>query len=110
MMPDIDAATRAAIDDAVDDAIARIRARAARLGESFSALADALARATAGGKRFRPALVAASFQAFAGRAEASPALFPVAAAFELLHSAFVVHDDVIDHDIMRRGSPNVSGE
>ena len=110
MTPDIDPATRAAIDDAIDEAMARIRGRADRLGESFTALADALARAMAGGKRFRPALVAASFHAFAGRADTCPALFPVAAAFELLHGAFVVHDDVIDHDVMRRGSPNVSGE
>ncbi len=34
----------------------------------------------------------------------------MAAAFELLHTAFVVHDDVIDHDTVRRGIPNVAGE
>ena len=33
----------------------------------------------------------------------------VAAAMELLHTAFVVHDDVIDGDRTRRGRPNVSG-
>jgi geranylgeranyl diphosphate synthase type II len=33
----------------------------------------------------------------------------VAAALELLHTAFVVHDDVIDADTVRRGRPNVSG-
>ena len=30
--------------------------------------------------------------------------------FELLHTAFVAHDDVIDHDTVRRGIPNVVGE
>ena len=33
----------------------------------------------------------------------------VAAAVELLHTAFVIHDDVIDGDDVRRARPNVSG-
>jgi len=33
----------------------------------------------------------------------------VGAAFELLHTALIVHDDVIDHDFIRRGVPNISG-
>ncbi|MFH8250353.1 polyprenyl synthetase family protein [Microbacterium sp. B2969] len=103
-------APAAAIDDAIDDAVGRIRARSLTLGGGFPTLGDAIARASAGGKRFRPALVAASFQAFGGDPETAPALFPVAAAFELLHTAFVVHDDVIDHDTVRRGIPNVGGE
>ena len=35
----------------------------------------------------------------------SPALYSVAAAFELLHTAFVVHDDVIDHDTVQARHP-----
>jgi geranylgeranyl diphosphate synthase, type I len=103
-------ATRAAIDEAIDDSLRRIRRRASELGGGFEALGDAVGRATAGGKRFRPALVAASFTAFGGDCDDCPALYPVAAAFELLHTAFVVHDDVIDHDTVRRGILNVAGE
>lgn len=33
----------------------------------------------------------------------------IGAAFELLHTALIVHDDVIDHDFVRRGIPNISG-
>ncbi|WP_374311980.1 polyprenyl synthetase family protein [Microbacterium sp.] len=98
------------IDAAIDGAVAGIVVRAARLGPRFAALGEAVSRATRGGKRFRPALVAASFRSFGGDADATPALYPVAAAFELLHTAFVVHDDVIDHDTVRRGVPNVAGE
>lgn len=98
------------IDAAIDDAVAGIVARASRLGPSFGALGEAVARAAHGGKRFRPALVAASFRAFGGEDDAAAGMYPVAAAFELLHTAFVVHDDVIDHDTERRGVPNVAGE
>ena len=62
----------------------------------------------AGGKRLRPALVAASFDGVRRRPDDDARRsIPVAAAFELLHTAFVVHDDVIDHDTVRRGIPNV---
>ncbi|MFJ6652068.1 polyprenyl synthetase family protein [Microbacterium sp. NPDC091313] len=104
-----DAPTSAAIDAAIDAALARLRARLTRLDPAADALGGAISRAAGGGKRFRPALVVASFQTLGGRAD-DPSVYSVAAAFELLHTAFVVHDDVIDHDLERRGIPNVAGE
>lgn len=68
---------------------------------------DALAAATAGGKRLRPALFHSVYRALGGRETAVAA--EVAAALELLHTALVVHDDVIDGDTVRRGEPNVAG-
>ncbi|GAA1936874.1 polyprenyl synthetase family protein [Microbacterium aoyamense] len=106
----IDPPTRAAIDDAINDAITRLRGRAEALGGGFAALGLAVARASAGGKRLRPALVVAAYEAFGGDSARAHGLYPVAAAFELLHTAFVVHDDVIDHDTVRRGIPNIAGE
>lgn len=95
---------------AIDGALARIRERASELSPGFGALGDAITRAAQGGKRLRPALVTASFDAFRTDDANASAALSVAAAFELLHTAFVVHDDVIDHDTMRRGVPNVGGE
>jgi geranylgeranyl diphosphate synthase type II len=43
------------------------------------------------------------------RRAADAAVWDVAAALELLHTAFVVHDDLIDRDLERRGIPNVAG-
>lgn len=103
-------ATRAAIDESIEGSLRRIRDRAIDLGSGFEALTDAVARATAGGKRLRPTLVAASFATFGGDPDDCPSLYSVAGAFELLHTAFVVHDDVIDHDTVRRGIPNIGGE
>jgi geranylgeranyl diphosphate synthase type II len=103
-------AQREAVDETIERSLRRITDRAGTLGGGFEDLASAVARAASGGKRLRPALVVASFTAFGGRVDDVPAVYPVAAAFELLHTAFVIHDDVIDHDTVRRGIPNVGGE
>lgn len=67
----------------------------------------ALGDAAADGKRFRPALFHSVYLALGGRD--LPVAAQVAAAIELLHTALVVHDDVIDGDTVRRGRPNVAG-
>jgi geranylgeranyl diphosphate synthase, type II len=94
-----------------DEALQRLldegRARAAATGPEHARLWEALAAATAGGKRFRPALVVAAHDSLGGRHSA--AAVAVGAAVELLHTAFVIHDDVIDGDDLRRGRLNVSG-
>ncbi|GAA1764780.1 polyprenyl synthetase family protein [Agromyces humatus] len=86
--------------------------RAASLGDDYGRLWSAARDAAAGGKRIRPALLLAASEAFArvGVPNASQAAaVPLAAAFELLHTAFLMHDDVIDHDLVRRGVPNLGG-
>jgi len=71
------------------------------------ALWAALRDAADGGKRVRPVLLTTVYEALGGNDDHVVA--EVAAALELLHTAFVVHDDVIDADTVRRGRPNVSG-
>lgn len=83
------------------------RSRARATCPDHARLWDALDAATEGGKRFRPALVVATHDAFGGTC--ADAAADVGAAVELLHTAFVIHDDVIDGDEVRRGRPNVSG-
>ena len=94
-----------------DEALRRLldegRARAATTDPDHARLWEALAAATEGGKRFRPALVTAAHDALGGTR--SDAAAQVGAAVELLHTAFVIHDDVIDGDDLRRGRLNVSG-
>lgn len=73
-----------------------------------------------GGKRLRPLLVMAAFEAVqsgqtpemsqaALRAEMSQAALRAACAVELIHAYSLVHDDMpcMDNDILRRGKPTV---
>ncbi|TNU75084.1 polyprenyl synthetase family protein [Miniimonas arenae] len=65
-----------------------------------------------GGKLVRPAILLVAAEALDGeehRAVDSGARLDLAVAVELLHSAFLLHDDVIDHDVLRRGEPNLIG-
>ncbi len=66
-----------------------------------------LRKASMGGKRFRPRMVLTAYGFLGGTDHHAAA--NVAAAYELLHTALVVHDDVIDRDWSRRGEPNVAG-
>jgi len=74
----------------------------------LSQLTDPVARSvvyliTAGGKRLRPALVL-----LAGAVGPSPdrgALIDAAAAVELIHTATLIHDDIIDQSPLRRSQP-----
>jgi geranylgeranyl diphosphate synthase type II len=60
-----------------------------------------------GGKLMRPRLAVAAYRGLGGQDPA--AIAPVAAAIEVLHTAMLVHDDLLDHDEVRRGRPNVAG-
>lgn len=60
----------------------------------------------AGGKRVRPRLALLVYMACGGQDVQSVA--PVAAALELVHTASVVHDDINDHGVVRRGRPSVN--
>ncbi|HXR43201.1 MAG TPA: polyprenyl synthetase family protein, partial [Pseudolysinimonas sp.] len=95
----------------VDAVLARFfslaKKRAEPLGAGYLELWSRLEANTVGGKRFRPRMVLAAYQALGGADLEAAAC--IGAAFELLHTALIVHDDVIDHDFVRRGTPNISG-
>ncbi|WP_255359415.1 polyprenyl synthetase family protein [Frondihabitans sp. PAMC 28766] len=95
------------VDRVLATFFARAKGRAGRLGPRYVDLWSVLERNSVGGKRFRPRMVIAAYESLGGTDTASCAL--VGAAFELLHTALIVHDDVIDRDFSRRGIPNVSG-
>jgi octaprenyl-diphosphate synthase len=60
----------------------------------------------AGGKRIRPRLMLLCYAATGGQ-HIEQVIAP-AAAIELVHTASVVHDDINDHGVVRRGRPSVN--
>jgi geranylgeranyl diphosphate synthase, type II len=60
-----------------------------------------------GGKAIRPALCLATTVAFGGELDEA---LPSAVALELLHNAFLVHDDIEDASLLRRGRPTLHAE
>ncbi|HEY5189341.1 MAG TPA: polyprenyl synthetase family protein [Solirubrobacteraceae bacterium] len=84
----------------------RLEERMARLAGSHGPLLGGYAGDTlaAGGKRLRPLLV---FLAAGAPPPESDGLVRAAVAVELVHSATLVHDDVLDGSPLRRGQPTV---
>jgi geranylgeranyl diphosphate synthase type I len=57
-----------------------------------------------GGKRLRPYLVLKSCELVGG----NPCLaLPFAAGLEILHNFTLIHDDIMDNDLIRRGAPTI---
>lgn len=93
-----------------DEVVARFLAggrASGRLHPRYAELWDDVARTASGGKRFRPALLMTVHELLGGTGGEVAA--EVAGAIELLHTGFLMHDDVIDGDRTRHGRLNVSG-
>ena len=59
------------------------------------------------GKLFRPTLLLLSHQAAGGGSKDARAV-TLAAVVELIHLATLVHDDSVDHSVLRRGLPTIN--
>ncbi len=66
--------------------------------------AKAFIKACDGGKKIRGALINLGYQIAGG---GSQSILDVAAAYEIFHSSILVHDDIIDQSIERRGLPSL---
>jgi octaprenyl-diphosphate synthase len=88
----------AAIDAAMHEVDHVIQARL----QSRVALIDQIAHyiVNAGGKRIRPRLVLLFAEAFG---HLGPARYELAATVEFIHTATLLHDDVVDESMLRRG-------
>ena len=98
-------------DDVFEDLARDIAAIDARLqsvlGATYPRLTEAANYACrTGGKRIRPLLMAVTTRALG--APSTGAIHSLAAAFQLIHTASLVHDDVIDHAELRRGKPSLA--
>ena len=60
---------------------------------------------SSGGKHLRPHIAMLAYLAVGGQ-DLLEAV-PMAAAIEMVHTATLVHDDINDHSLLRRGRPSV---
>lgn len=82
--------------------------REAGLENQHPAISGALAHLLAsGGKRLRPAVSLLTARMLGGEPERAVAL---AASIEMLHTATLVHDDLIDGSLLRRGMPTLNAQ
>lgn len=106
-IPDIDRALLAQLDayraSTLEEMLATIPVREPRR-YLYDPITEYLGRI---GKSVRPALCIASCRAHGGEA---PHAGPSAAALEMLHNAFLVHDDIEDESEYRRGRPTLHRE
>ena len=91
-----------------DLAAVEAKMRAAALENQHPALTSALDHLlVSGGKRVRPATALLTARLF----DAEPArAVSLAAAIEMLHTATLVHDDLIDGSLLRRGLPTLNAQ
>jgi len=97
------AAFKVRIDEALDAFVQEEIANLIAIDEDLTPIATQLRLAVAGGKRLRAAFCYWGWRA-AGQLD-SDAMIRAAAAVELIHSAAIVHDDIIDDSSTRRGAP-----
>ncbi|QMU69668.1 polyprenyl synthetase family protein [Streptacidiphilus sp. P02-A3a] len=96
-------ALRARVDRTLRDLVQRETALLLAVDPQLAPITDQLRAAVADGKRLR-----AAFCYWGWRASGQPdseAVVRAAAAMELVHAAAVVHDDLIDGSLIRRGAP-----
>lgn len=100
------------IEEALRHAFSQRSAAAEKYGTEFVDLWHAAREHALGGKLLRPKLLLDLLQALAPlplSADECQCAIEVAAHVELLHFAFLLHDDVIDGDLTRRRGPNLIG-
>ena len=91
----------------IADDLQRVDAKMQATGEVFAPLSGAInLLLDSGGKRLRPALALLIGRLYP--AAQRQHVVSLAAAVEMLHSATLVHDDVIDGSLLRRGNPTLN--
>ncbi|MFP7365296.1 polyprenyl synthetase family protein [Corynebacterium callunae] len=110
------ACTSSAVEKELSHIFGKIIRTAEGYHPSFGTALKLAALSAQGGKLLRPTLLIDLYSALSGTTASTipggqkdiwPQVVDIAAAIELLHFAFLIHDDVIDGDVIRRGRPNL---
>lgn len=97
-----------AVNNVLNDHFEHKRQKAMSLHPRFGALMTHIHElVAAGGKRARPYLTVHTYESYGGRQFED--ICKVGAGIELLHTAMLMHDDIIDRDYVRYGVKNIAG-
>jgi len=101
------AVTLAQLQAGLEDPLQEVREEIRRLiAADFDLISDVNAHLLQmQGKMFRPTLVFLVYHAVGAE---DPRIVSLAAVVELIHLATLVHDDSVDHSVLRRGMPTVN--
>lgn len=105
-LADVRPAVERGLAEAFDEAMGGLGGVGTGSAELSVVLEATRALTLRGGKRLRAALLAATYEACAGPGGAA-AVVGAGVALELLQAYFLIHDDWMDGDEMRRGGPAV---
>lgn len=106
-MKTADAHTISAVEALLDGFFVERIERATLIAPAYKQLWQEIRAASAGGKRLRPSLLLLAHRTLGGDRDDDAQA--AAAAFELLHTALLMHDDMLDGDLVRRGRRNLQG-
>lgn len=117
---------RSEVEQELQAMFSRSKATAEAYGPDFARLWNLASDHVQGGKLVRPLLLLETYDALRRSEQSTPSrsrsqllqrgglarseVVRIAAAVEALHYAFLLHDDVIDGDFLRRGRLNLIGE
>lgn len=89
------------VNQVIGDFFCKKEREFAKTSEVKSIISDLKNFVLRGGKRLRGFLTFFSFKLFGGKDEKD--ILEFSAGVELLHAALLIHDDIIDKDVLRRG-------
>lgn len=92
------------IDQQLNKILSQFLNETKKIDNRLLPLAVGFVKACQGGKRIRGMLVKLGYELAGGSGQD---INQVAAAVEILHTALLIHDDVIDQSLLRRGQPTL---
>lgn len=108
------------IDQEIKKILKNWRKEVGGINKDLLPLVDEFIKGCAGGKRIRGLLVVLGYRIAGSKSDSSPAkpdqndrtgvksdIYKIAAAYEIMHTAILVHDDVMDQSKLRRGEPSL---
>ncbi len=94
-----------AVDEYLVTYLGNKKSKLAQINRWGTDIIDRLVPFVTSGKTTRGSLTVYTYSLF--EKNMRPEIYQVAAALELFHSGFLIHDDIMDQDSLRRGRPSV---